>query len=148
LKPVTYERFSQTIRRLNSKEKVGCNNDQYLFIKGNKKNVWQRLEPVGTLYIESSHNYSIIHSENLTKQTVYLNLAEIEDALSPYKFLRIQKSFIINVKRISKIEGSSIFLQGMDTPLTCGRNFRPALMAAIDSRILSRKDNLTDVSRH
>lgn len=140
LKPFSYERFLQTVRRLNSVEGVAQSKDDFLFIKGNKKGVLQRLETDAILFIESSHNYCIIHLMDLSKQTVYLSLTEMEDALPQGKFLRIQKSYIINIRRITKIEGLNIFLQNKVEPLNCGRDYKPALLAAINNRILFHKE--------
>lgn len=62
------------------------------------------------LYIEADHNYTILYmadnSKNLVRKSIDNWLAE----LTPYGFIKIHRSHIINMYNINHIEHSSIIL--------------------------------------
>ncbi|ANI90122.1 hypothetical protein A9P82_13010 [Arachidicoccus ginsenosidimutans] len=138
-KPFTYERFLQTIRRLNEpivKHHQESAINDFFFIKGNKKGIVERVDLDNILYIESSHNYAVLYLSDGSKQTIYMSLAEIEGALPKDKFLRIQRSYIVNLKKIQKIEGNMIYLQSLKEPINCGSLYKESLLEVIKKQLL------------
>ncbi|MNY80875.1 LytTr DNA-binding domain protein [compost metagenome] len=56
----------------------------------------------------------------------------MQDLFPADRFLRVHKSFIINLQKVQQLDRNSIFLNGQQVPI--GRNFREALEKFIKSR--------------
>ena len=82
---------------------------------------------------EASSNYSVIYSDDDKKILVSRTLKELEDALINHNFVRVHKSHVISLKRIShyyRKEGTIQLEDGSSIPL--GRNCK----AEFEKRIL------------
>ena len=73
------------------------------------------------LYIEASDNYSIFHMDS-EKHIVAQTLKVIEEKLIPQGYCRIHKTFLINLRRVDRIEHSVVFING--APLPIGKVFK------------------------
>ena len=88
---------------------------EFSFIEGKKK-----LYTDNILYVESSKHKSIFFylETKLIQYHIYEKLDHIEEILAPYGFLRIHKSFLVNMKHISKINNYTVFLDtGEELPV-------------------------------
>lgn len=65
------------------------------------------------LYIESEKHYVKIHNK---KEIVNIrsNIGKLEHELKTYKFIRIQRSFLVNLRHITKVTGKSVVLSNGD----------------------------------
>lgn len=88
--------------------------------KGNKKIIVRTSESIYLLQVnqvlgcESSGNYTIIYLDDGRKIVVSNTLREYEELLIDYGFFRVHKSFLINLKFISrfdKAEGGCVILE-------------------------------------
>lgn len=73
------------------------------------------ISPSGIVYCESNSNYTTIYFTDKTKLVVSKTLKEVEEILTPYQFLRIHHSYIINLRQVSryvKADGGSIEMAG------------------------------------
>src|SRR5438477_490299 len=61
------------------------------------------------LFVEAALNYVILHTAN-GKMIVYLTLKGIMESLPPELFIKVHKSFIVNLQKISSIEGNIIHI--------------------------------------
>ena len=73
------------------------------------------------LYIESQKHKSLFHYMGTAREILrlYRKLDSIEEALSGYGFLRIHKSYLVNMKHILRISGYTAFLdtgEGLPIP--------------------------------
>lgn len=85
------------------------------------------------LYIESSKHKSIFHcvGTDLPRYQIYSKLDDIEQKLSGYDFLRVHKSYLINMKHICKINNYTVYLDtGLELPVPRSR-FRTAKEAFV-----------------
>ncbi len=76
------------------------------------------------LYIESMKHKSVFHymETSLTHYQLYGKLDAIEQKLSGYGFLRIHKSFLVNMKHICKINNYTAYLDtGLKLPIPRSR---------------------------
>ena len=72
-------------------------------------------------YIESSKHYVIYHSENKEPIKVRNNISELEKYFSQYDFVRIHKSYLVNLRHIFNINKNNdeiIFKQGFKLTLS------------------------------
>lgn len=67
-----------------------------------------RIELSDIKYIESMHEYIRIHMINDKPVMTLASLKSIEDQLPSDKFMRVHRSFIVNLKRVKVIERNRI----------------------------------------
>ena len=85
------------------------------------------------LYIESSKHKSIFHymETDLIHYQLYSRLDAVEQKLSGYGFLRIHKSYLVNMKHICRINNYTAYLDtGAELPIPRSR-FRAAKEAFV-----------------
>lgn len=90
------------------------------------------------IYVEGMAEYIRIHLANQPKPVlVLLSMKKIEERLPTTDFMRIHKSYIINLHHIVEINRSRIILDtGNDIPI--GDNYRNSLNEYISSKFLSK----------
>ena len=82
----------------------------HLFVKSEYKLV--RIELDDIKYIESQHEYIKIHLGNSAPVLTQLSMKAIEEQLSPNKFMRVHRSFIVQLNKISVIDRNRIVFDG------------------------------------
>ncbi len=114
LKPFSYEEFLvaiQKVQRLMRLEqratiKVDANNE-FLFLKSDYK--IKRINFNDILYIEGLKDYVKVYTQNNSKPLLSLtSLKLLESKLPENKFMRVHRSFIVNLEKIDTIERSRI----------------------------------------
>jgi DNA-binding LytR/AlgR family response regulator len=110
LKPFSFERFLKAIdkifvkvdRRLSPEFTGGVKEPQnYLFVKSNYDLV--KIHFAEILYVEGMENYVRIHCENAVI-TALAKMKNMEFRLPADRFLRIHKSFIVNLDKVTSIK--------------------------------------------
>jgi two-component system response regulator LytT len=114
LKPFSYEEFLtavhkvQNLLRLEQKmpARVDVNNE-FLFLKSDHK--IKRINFNDILYIEGLKDYVKVYIQNSLKPVLSLtSLKLLESKLPENKFMRVHRSFIVNLEKIDTIERSRI----------------------------------------
>jgi DNA-binding LytR/AlgR family response regulator len=131
LKPIELHRFIQAsqkaIEKLSLKKHSNSQETtEHLFLKVNNKIVKITIDDI--VYIKSDWNY--IHL--FTSSDKYMTLStmkDIEKKISGYKFIRIHKSYIINMKYFEFLEGNQVQVNG--TKLQVSRNYKKQLTELI-----------------
>ena len=109
LKPITYGRFYKAaLKAKNIHESRTQQEIDEIFIKKNSALV--RLKYDDILWIEALENYVIINSNN-AKFTIHFTMKSIESQLPTNKFKRVHRSYIVNIRKIDKIEDNTIFIK-------------------------------------
>jgi two-component system LytT family response regulator len=113
LKPISYEVFlksatkAKTWFELNQKQpEVIQTTHDFLFVKSEYKLVRILLSEIK--YIESANEYIKIHLINDNSVTTLIRLKTMEEMLPKDKFMRVHRSFIVNLERITVIEHNRI----------------------------------------
>lgn len=114
LKPFSYEEFFkavQKVQRLLKSEAAGLNqveaNADFLFLKSDYK--IRRINFSEILYIEGLKDYVKVYVLNEVRPVMSLaSLKTLESKLPESKFMRVHRSFIVNLEKISTIERSRI----------------------------------------
>ena len=70
------------------------------------------------------------------KTLVYTSMKELEERLPHKQFIRVHKSFIIPISKISGIEGNMLRLKNVTTEILIGDNYRPELMELIKNKMI------------
>ncbi|MDD2509522.1 MAG: LytTR family DNA-binding domain-containing protein [Syntrophomonas sp.] len=102
LKPIKVTRFREAVEEIAEKiEQKDALDSDILVIK--YKNEIHHIRPGGIIFIEIQNNLSFIHTKEGIFES-YLSLAELE-AMLDRSFLRVHKSFIVNLKQIKQARG-------------------------------------------
>jgi DNA-binding LytR/AlgR family response regulator len=114
LKPFSYEEFLKAVRKverlINLEAKVLKDveaNDQFLFLKSDYK--IKRINFNDILYIEGLKDYVKVFIANNPKPILSLTSLKLLETKLPEKmFMRVHRSFIVNLEKIDTIERSRI----------------------------------------
>ena len=141
LKPIPFPRFLKAVQRIqqaqpgieSSTAEPGV--DDYFFVKTELKGKMLRVNFSDIDYIESMKNYVAIH-HNGTKTLALLTMKDLEDRLPPARFMRIHRSFIIPVDKITAIEGNMVMLRNVREGILLGETYRPAFLEKMRGKML------------
>ena len=117
LKPVSYVDFLKSANKAKAwfddhqpkPDEVNSNKD-FLFIKSEYKIVRINLDNIK--YIEGMSEYIKIHLTNSKPVMTLLSMKAIEDHLPADRFMRVHRSYIVSLEKISVIERSRIIFDG------------------------------------
>jgi two-component system LytT family response regulator len=116
LKPVTFERFLMAVakakQRMAQSAPGACNG--HLLIKTEYR--LHKTDYADILYIEGLGDYLIFHT-NTGKLITLERMKNMESTLPAECFLRIHKSFIVNVTRIDYLERSKVVIARQHLPV-------------------------------
>jgi len=118
LKPITYSSFLKAANKVKNLIDLTANSQKesiratasHLFVKSDYKLI--RIELDDIRYVESQHEYIKIHLTNSDPVMTQLSLKAIEEQLPSDRFMRVHRSFIVNLKKISVIERNRIVFDG------------------------------------
>lgn len=142
MKPVRYPRFLAAVQKVVEQLNPGGDNsigeaaeDDYIFVKTESKGKLLKIDLAEIDYIESMKNYMVIHRGG-QKTLVYTSMKELEERLPKKQFIRVHKSFIIPISRITGIEGNLVRLKNVDAEIVIGETYKEELMAMIRGRMI------------
>ena len=140
LKPFSYEEFLVAVnkaRKLLSLEQQAASgieaNNQFLFLKSDYKIL--RINFNDILYIEGLKDYVKVFIQNKPKPVLSLtSLKLLETKLPPEKFMRVHRSFIVNLEKIETIERSRIVFGNEYIPV--GDQYKEKFQEFLDKNFL------------
>ena len=103
--------------------KEGLTIDDGIFVKNNK-----RLEKVllkNILWVEAFDIYAMLHSAT-GKHLLNHSLKIVEEKFPAQKFIRVHRSYIVNIDKIDAIEESDLIVNNI--PIPVGKTYRDKLM--------------------
>ena len=114
LKPFSYEEFLKAVQKVQKLIKLEKgvpdqvdSNNEFLFLKSDYK--IKRLNFNDILYIEGLKDYVKVYTQNSARPVMSLiTMKLLESKLPEAKFMRVHRSFIVNLERIDTIERSRI----------------------------------------
>ena len=118
LKPITFSNFLKAANKVKNLielttfgQKASIKTSaNHLFVKSDYKLI--RIELDNIKYIESQHEYIKIHLINSNPVVTQLSLKSIEEELPPERFMRVHRSYIVNLAKVSVIERNRIVFDG------------------------------------
>jgi DNA-binding LytR/AlgR family response regulator len=130
LKPFSFERFLRSVNKFlsiqdKSVEKLG-NQEETILVKSNKKTYL--LKPSELNYIESEGDYLKLYRED-DCLVIHDTLKNFQTKLPSKEFLRIHRSFIINIRKIEYLEGNQVFIAKQMIPIA--NSYRDKLMMVL-----------------
>lgn len=141
LKPIRFPRFLQAVQKA-AKESAESHEadetdleDDYIFVKTESKGKLLKINLADIDYVEGMKNYVAIHCAQ-KKTLVYTSMKELEERLPHKAFLRVHKSFIIPVQKITGIEGNLVRLKNVIAEILIGESYKPDLMEIIRGKMI------------
>jgi two-component system, LytTR family, response regulator len=140
LKPVRLPRFLQAVQKAvgtvePKTEEAREDSDDYIFVKTESKGKLLKINLADIDFLEGMKNYVAIHCSG-KKTLVYTSMKELEERLPHKQFMRVHKSFIIPVTKITGIEGNRLFLKGVTAEILIGESYKPELMELIRNKMI------------
>jgi len=140
LKPISYAVFLKAANKAKSWfdlshkqiETIQTTQD-CIFVKSEYKLIRIQLSEIK--YIESSNEYIQIHLINDEPITTLIRLKVIEEQLPKDKFMRVHRSFIINLDKVKVIERNRIVFDH-NTYIPVGDQYKDSFQAFIDKTFL------------
>jgi DNA-binding LytR/AlgR family response regulator len=107
--------------------------DDYIFVKAESKGKFIKINLRDILFIEGLGNYQKI--QLIDSQVVcQLKMKALEDQLSADGFVRVHKSYLVPVNKISQVEGNKITIETHKIPI--GDNFREDLFLILKDKMI------------
>lgn len=140
LKPIRLPRFLSAVQKASkiieeTNPRQVENDDDFIFVKTESKGKLLKINLADIDYIEGMKNYVAIYCSG-KRTMVYTSMKDIEENLPRKKFLRVHKSFIISVPKISGIEGNMVKLHGVTADIIVGETYKHDLMEIIRGKMI------------
>lgn len=135
LKPVSFERFFQGVSKAyeyaNHQEKPS---EDFIWIKNGGR--MEKIELKDIQYIESMQNYVLLHKAK-HKITLHNTLKNVLSYLPDYRFLKVHKSYVINLEFLKSVEGNMLEVGDKIVPI--GRSMKEQVLERIlNNRLIKR----------
>ena len=127
LKPfglLEFQKSVEKVRRqflLQQQEKKVLSDDDALFLKVERRVV--KVSPIQIRYIESLREYLRLHLADGSTLMTLMPISRIAERLIPAGFIRIQRSFIVNIKYVVEFSKSEVRMNDGQV-LSVGDSFR------------------------
>ncbi len=142
MKPIRLPRFLSAVQKAisqinpgNDSSKLDAEEDDYIFVKTESKGKLLKINLTDIDLVESMKNYVAIHRGG-QKTLVYTSMKEFEEHLPKKQFIRVHKSFIIPISRITGIEGNLVRLKNVNVAVLIGESYKAELMEIIKGKMI------------
>lgn len=136
LKPISFERFLKAVQKANDAMQqttpAAQPTDNTVFIKADSKLV--RIDLNQLLYAESLRDYIQLYTTE-GKKLIHCTMKSLEETLSPYpNFIRVQKSYIVNIGCITEVDGNTIRIK--EHTISIGNTYKEQVFAVLNKHRL------------
>jgi len=143
LKPIPFSRFVKATQKAiavlepHKQEKAAATEqNDFILVKTETKGKFLKIDTADIVYIEGMGNYVALYC-NGKKILSLLNMKDLEEKLSPEKFMRVHKSFIVAIDKITSIEGNSLSLKNNPkASILIGNAYRAAFLEKMKTRLI------------
>ncbi len=131
LKPFSFERFEQSVKRLQDQSDFNLDNSRFINIKSGID--VHRIEMDRILYIHSDLDYT----EVVTTDDKHLSSERLwkwQEKLNNHQFFRIHRSYIVQLKHITK-HNKQVLVVNNKHELPIGRKYKNELLRILRKRL-------------
>ncbi|MCF2873803.1 MULTISPECIES: LytR/AlgR family response regulator transcription factor [unclassified Tenacibaculum] len=137
LKPITFERFFKAVDRYLGDQKKQSQSIQYkeketddfMLVKSGNKHHKVVINDI--LFIESLKDYIKIHTVDNKRIVSKYRISEIEQELKEVNFLRVHRSYIININKISAFTVNDIEVNSTEIPI--GASYKEKVISFLNN---------------
>ncbi|MET0466996.1 MAG: response regulator transcription factor [Chitinophagaceae bacterium] len=141
LKPITFERFFKAVERYLRDRSPGkgktTSDEEARFVNVRSDRKFQRINVDEIIYVESVKDYIVIHLIS-KKITAKYKIGDFELSLPSKSFLRVHRSFIVNLRRIDAFTMNEIEIGAVVVPI--GINYKDQVMKTLNQSAYDRND--------
>jgi len=139
LKPIGYPDFLKAAEK--ARERIGPktiegsqveSDETHLFIKSEYKIL--RINLTDIFYIEGMREYVRIHIENQKPVMALMSMKKMEAFLPKQRFMRVHRSFIVNLEKVNTIERNRIIFDKVYIPIS--DQYKEAFQSFLDKNFL------------
>ncbi len=140
LKPIGYGDFlkgaEKALKRIGTTERAAPHvesDENFLFVKSEYKILRINLSDIK--YIEGMREYVRIHIENLRPVMALMSMKKIEAFLPQQRFMRVHRSYIVNLEKVNTIERNRIIFHP-DIRIPVSEQYKAAFQEFLDKNFL------------
>ena len=137
LKPISFKRFGQAIDKIreflalkaqydHTEDLSASENTDFIFVKSGVRRIKLCFNEV--THIQGLKDYAIVYT-HAEKILLKGSIKAMLDIFPQKRFIRVHKSFIVSIPKITRLESNRIILNGHQIPI--GRNFKDDLERAL-----------------
>ncbi|MEM9678723.1 MAG: LytTR family DNA-binding domain-containing protein [Bacteroidota bacterium] len=130
VKPIPFPRFIKAINRVKdlmklNQEQLNYNissasgespiQDEFIFVKSEYENLNLKLNEIK--FIQGLKDYLKIHIADRSPVLTLMNFSQMQSKLPDHSFIRVHRSFIVNVNMISSVQKSKIIIDDIRIPI-------------------------------
>ncbi|QNE40933.1 response regulator transcription factor [Hymenobacter sp. NBH84] len=144
LKPIAFDRFLRAVQKAQAllpapaavappptPTPAAPSTGSSLFVKGESKNKFLRLDYADILYVEALKNYVSIVTPG-QRVVTYQTLKDLSEQLPQPPFLRVHKSYLVSLDKIRMVDGNTIYIEDQQIPV--GETYRDTLFRLVRDR--------------
>jgi two-component system LytT family response regulator len=140
LKPLDYTTFLKSANKAKAhfdlikkpEDKIDTHNN-HLYIKSDYKIVRVNIDNI--IYIEGMGGYLKFHLENSQPIMTLLSMKKIEEKLSSIKFMRVHRSYLVNLNKINIIERGQVVFDKVR--ITISEQYKDKFQAYLDNHFMT-----------
>ncbi|GGM84314.1 DNA-binding response regulator [Dyadobacter beijingensis] len=150
VKPISFERFVRSVNKVSEQislksntwggnpdsdpesSKSGHAGDDFFMVKSNKKLIKVNIGEI--VLVEGMKDYLKIHLTD-SMVIIHMTIGKMEELLKKHRFIRINKSFIVNIREIKAIDGNEMELSNKQK-VTIGATFRDVVLSNLQGKII------------
>lgn len=102
---------------------------EFIYVKSNSKLV--KVQNINIFFVEALKDYVIIHTKD-EKFTIHSTMKDIEKKLPSDMFMRVHRSYILNLKKIKSIDSNIVLLEDTDKKVPIGGSYRDDLFKRLN----------------
>ncbi|MFC0776886.1 LytR/AlgR family response regulator transcription factor [Flavobacterium sp. HJSW_4] len=127
LKPLSQKRFDRAVQKAAVQQQLlqthknvfESSSDTFIIIKAERR--YHRVLFEDILYLEGLKDYVVIHTEN-SKFVTAMNIKSLHGKLPANAFVRVSKSFVVNINVVDSFDRTTIFIKDLEIPI--GRTYQ------------------------
>lgn len=136
VKPVSFERFLKAITKLrrtlgyesiSQQKEYKSNPEAFVYLKVDRN--MQKIFVNDILYIESRKDYVKLYCSKGRSFLVKQSITAMENLLSEHQFLRVHRSYIVSLSRVSGYSPVAVQLDSGEVPI--GRMYKQSVIKAL-----------------
>lgn len=106
---------------------AASSDDQHMYIKSGT--VWERIHHETVQHLEASDNYTLIYTTD-KKHVISKTLKTVMSMLPDQHYLRVHKSYVVNIDKIDSIQDGFLKIGKKDIPI--GRSYKEELFSRLN----------------
>ena len=102
---------------------------EVIFVKNRSR--LMRVKHEDLLFVEALKDYVVVHTRE-ESYTIHSTMKEVERKLSDRRFIRVHRSYIVNLHAIESMKYANITMEGIEKEIPVGGSYKDVLASRIN----------------